>query len=95
MGLGYFATMDSVCYMVNFRSIWRYSGYSVDINMKSLSFTSLLFLVFLVLKLTGTIDWSWWLITLPLWGPLAIGLMVLVLFLGFIAITLSLPASKK
>jgi len=28
------------------------------------------FLVFLVLKLTGYIDWSWW-VTAPLWGPCA------------------------
>ena len=37
------------------------------------SFTGLwfvLFIVFLVLKLTGTITWSWWMVTLPLWiGP--------------------------
>jgi hypothetical protein len=32
----------------------------------------LLFLVFLVLKLTGTITWSWWWVTAPLWGPLAL-----------------------
>lgn len=27
----------------------------------------ILFLIFLVLKLTGHIDWSWWWITAPLW----------------------------
>jgi hypothetical protein len=27
-----------------------------------------LFLIFLVLKLTDVIDWSWWWITAPLWG---------------------------
>lgn len=27
----------------------------------------LLFLTFLILKLTGVIDWSWWYITMPLW----------------------------
>ena len=26
-----------------------------------------LFVVFLVLKLTGNIVWSWWIVTLPLW----------------------------
>ena len=31
-----------------------------------------LFLVFLVLKLTGHIDWSWWYVTMPLWGPFAL-----------------------
>jgi hypothetical protein len=30
------------------------------------------FIVFLVLKLTDKIDWSWWWVTAPLWGPLAI-----------------------
>lgn len=29
----------------------------------------ILFVVFLVLKLTHVIDWSWWWITAPLWGP--------------------------
>lgn len=36
----------------------------------------LLFLVFLVLKLTEVIDWSWWLVTLPLYGGLAFVLAV-------------------
>ena len=30
----------------------------------------LLFAIFLVLKLTGYIGWSWWWITAPLWIPL-------------------------
>lgn len=25
------------------------------------------FIVFLVLKLTGVLDWSWWFVTMPLW----------------------------
>ena len=33
--------------------------------------SGLLFIVFLVLKLTDIIDWSWWWITAPLWGWLA------------------------
>jgi len=28
----------------------------------------LLFCIFLVLKLTDTIDWSWWWVTAPVWG---------------------------
>ena len=46
-----------------------------------IGFTGALFLVLLVLKLTGTISWSWWWITAPLWGGLALlvagGLIVL------------------
>lgn len=36
------------------------------------SFSSVLFLVFLVLKLTNVIDWSWWWVTAPLWIPIII-----------------------
>ena len=32
-----------------------------------ISFPAALFLVFLILKLTSVIDWSWWWITAPLW----------------------------
>ena len=34
---------------------------------------TILFLIFLVLKLTGigsVVNWSWWLVTSPLWVPL-------------------------
>lgn len=37
-----------------------------------LTFPMLLFLVFLVLKLTDVIDWSWWWVSAPMWIPLAI-----------------------
>ena len=39
---------------------------------------TLLFIVFLVLKLTDTIDWSWWWVTLPLWGPAVVVLPLLI-----------------
>ena len=29
-------------------------------------------IVFVVLKLCGVINWSWWLVTLPFWGVAAI-----------------------
>ena len=31
-----------------------------------------LFLVFLTLKLTDNIDWSWWWVTSPLWIPISL-----------------------
>jgi uncharacterized membrane protein len=39
---------------------------------QSISFTGLLFITFLVLKLTEVINWSWWWVTAPLWGPIAL-----------------------
>jgi hypothetical protein len=35
------------------------------------------FIVFLILKLTGYIVWSWWWITAPLWGGLLLGIILL------------------
>lgn len=45
---------------------------------------TLLFLLFLALKLTGYIDWSWWWVTAPLWAgaALVVGLAALALLLG-------------
>ena len=42
-----------------------------------IGFGTVLFLVFLVLKLTGNIDWSWWWVTSPLWIPLTLGIVIL------------------
>jgi hypothetical protein len=36
-----------------------------------IGFSSTLFFIFLVLKLTGVISWSWWWIFAPLWIPFA------------------------
>jgi len=44
-----------------------------------------LFIVFLVLKLTGTINWSWWWVTSPLWIPF-VAAMVILGTVGVIAI---------
>ena len=44
-----------------------------------IGFSGLLFIVFLVLKLTKVIDWSWWWITAPLWIPvilIALGVLI-------------------
>ena len=35
-----------------------------------------LFLIFLILKLTGNIDWSWWWVTSPVWIPIALGVAI-------------------
>jgi Transmembrane Fragile-X-F protein len=42
----------------------------------TIDFGGLLFLLFLALKLTHYIDWSWWWVTAPLWIGLAIYLSI-------------------
>ena len=36
------------------------------------SFMGLLAILFIGLKLAGYITWSWWIVTLPLWGGAAL-----------------------
>jgi len=42
-----------------------------------IGFFDLLGLLFITLKLTEVIDWSWWWVLAPLWAPIAIGLSIL------------------
>lgn len=56
-------------------------------------FPTILFTVFLVLKLCGVIDWSWWWVTAPLWMSFAI-LVVLWLVMVMGVIGAAIIASK-
>lgn len=42
----------------------------------------LLGVLFVGLKLTGYIDWSWWWVTAPFWGGFALAAVILLVFLG-------------
>lgn len=55
------------------------SSSSSSSSSGGIGFFGAMFLIFLTLKLTGKIDWSWWWVTAPLWGFLA--------FVAVIAIT--------
>jgi hypothetical protein len=44
----------------------------VEVSDSGVSALGLLGVAFVVLKLTAVIDWSWWWVTLPFWGGLAI-----------------------
>lgn len=46
---------------------------------------STLFIVFLILKLCGVIDWSWWWVTAPLW---VIPAIILGFMLAFVIVAL-------
>lgn len=52
-------------------------------------FTGLLFITFLVLKLTNVIDWSWWWVTAPLWG----GVALVAAFYIILGITIAIGAA--
>ena len=41
-----------------------------------IGFFGLLGVAFIVLKLCGVINWSWWWVTAPIWGSLALSLLI-------------------
>ncbi len=44
---------------------------------QGLTFTSALLLIFITLKLTNVIDWSWWWVLSPIWVTLSLFLMII------------------
>lgn len=50
-----------------------------------IGFATVLFMIFMVLKLTGNIDWSWWWVTAPLWGGVAL-MVAIVFFVGLLTV---------
>lgn len=52
-----------------------------------IGFCGMLAILFIGLKLTHYIDWSWWWVLSPIWIPLSIVLVVLVVVLAAFLIT--------
>lgn len=44
-----------------------------------IGFFGLLGILFIALKLTGVIDWSWWFVLLPVYGPFMLVLLAILL----------------
>ena len=51
-----------------------------------LSTTGLLGVAFIVLKLLGIIDWSWWWVLAPFWMPVAISIVIIIIVVSFLII---------
>jgi hypothetical protein len=51
---------------------------SNNVSSGGVSLGGVIFIVFLVLKLTGHIDWSWWWVTAPLWIPIGLFIVFLI-----------------
>lgn len=48
-------------------------------NTGGSGFFGLLTIVFITLKLTGYITWSWWWVLAPMWMPLAVFLPIVII----------------
>lgn len=60
-----------------------------------ISVLGLLGVAFVVLKLCGVINWSWWWVTAPFWGGLAIVLVILAMIAFGVALTNARRASRR
>ena len=52
---------------------------------------SLSFIIFFTLKLCNIIGWSWWWVTAPLWGPIALGIsfVIIIVLINLILASIS------
>ncbi len=55
-------------------------------SSSGIGFTGLLTIVFIILKLTNYIDWSWWWVLAPLWIPITAGLGVFIVVCAVISL---------
>lgn len=61
------------------KNIFYWVGYGYTV------LTIVAFLAFTALKLTSVIDWSWWVVSLPIWGSFVAALALLgILYIIFI-----------
>ena len=58
-----------------------------ETSQKDAWFLYALALMFIALKLTGFIDWSWWWVTAPLWGGAAVIFTIAFLWFLFAILT--------
>lgn len=59
----------------------RSNGSSSSSSSGGVGVLGLLGVAFVVLKLTGYIDWSWWWVTAPFWGGFALFLVIMLIVL--------------
>ena len=60
------------------------SDYQIKSN--GIGLPMVLFLIFLVLKLTNNIDWSWWWVTSPLWIAFGLAIVLTIVFMMMLRI---------
>lgn len=60
-----------------------------------ISFLGLLTIVFVALKLTNYIAWSWWLVLLPLYGGVVLSVILFWLFTIIISVQQKVPLSDS
>ena len=60
-----------------------------------LSLTTILTIIFVILKLCGVLSWSWWWVLSPLWGSIAIFIIVSVFISLFGCISVTIKEKRE
>lgn len=70
---------------------------SASTSSGGIGFFGLLGILFIGLKLTGHVTWSWWWVTAPLWGPavFALGLAAVFLVVYLVAAAFGLKTTRR
>ena len=63
-------------------------------NKKGLSFTSVLVIILIVLKITNLIDWSWWWVFAPFWVQ-SVAILVVILVITVVDLILEYKIRNK
>lgn len=68
-----------------------------NVSVNAFPFASVLTIVFIVLKLTGFINWSWWWVLSPIWISILVFIAFLALFLvvAFIVVLFQQRRDRK
>lgn len=64
----------------------------IKVDGGGIGFAGMLTLLFITLKLTGTIGWSWWWVLSPVWVPILVVIIVVAFFFGFAMLFKSLSS---
>lgn len=62
------------------------SDKNVSSSSSGIGFIGLLTIVFITLKLTNFIEWSWWLVLLPMYAPVLIFLAIMIVYFIYLLI---------
>lgn len=60
------------------------SNDKVQVNGGGVSFLGLLAIVFITLKLTNVISWSWWWVLAPLWIGIPIAIIAAIILIALV-----------
>ena len=55
--------------------------FTINKNYQGMTFLDTLLLIFIVLKCTKLINWSWWVVLIPLWIKLSIITIIIIIIL--------------